>query len=193
MNGRHSPFFYQMLHALGVFPPGAPPTVRMFASVITGKLDAGQLVDRYDLACRPVRDLLADYLRERQPGVDYITLNGLSAVLALWFWKDLETHHPGISSLRLPPDIAAAWKQRLQVRAAPAAARPPQSGTRQAMSCPGCGPSTSTWRSGRKKTRPGGGRGRSPARSGPPTSSTAREPHAARHAWTSAPANLHQS
>ena len=120
VNGRHSPFFYQMLHALGVFPPGAPPTVRMFASVITGKLDAGQLVDRYDLACRPVRDLLADYLRERQPGVDYITLNGLSAVLALWFWKDLETHHPGISSLRLPPDIAAAWKQRLQVRAAPA-------------------------------------------------------------------------
>jgi len=32
------------------------------------------------------------------------------------FWKDLETHHPGISSLHLPPDVAAAWKQRIQVR-----------------------------------------------------------------------------
>jgi hypothetical protein len=82
---RHSPYFYQMLHALGVFPAGAPPTVRMFATAITGKATVEQMVDRYDLACRPVRDLLVDYLRDRQPGIDYVTLNGLATVLALWF------------------------------------------------------------------------------------------------------------
>ena len=115
---RHSPFFYQMLHAAGMFPAGAPPTVRMFSSLFTGQLTVEQMVDRYDLACRPVRDLLVDYLRERQPGIDYNTLTSLATALALWFWKDLETCHPGISSLRLPPDIAAAWKQRIRVKTA---------------------------------------------------------------------------
>ncbi|SNT19447.1 NADH-quinone oxidoreductase subunit H [Streptosporangium subroseum] len=32
------------------------------------------------------------------------------------FWKDLETHHPGIDSLRLAPDVAAAWKQRITMK-----------------------------------------------------------------------------
>jgi len=114
--GRHSPFFYQLLHAAGVFPASAPPTVRMFSTRFPGPLTAGQLVDRYDLACRPVRDVLVDYLRERQPGVDYKTLTGLATALALQFWKDLENHHPGIGSLRLAPDIAAAWKQRIQTK-----------------------------------------------------------------------------
>ena len=105
-----------MLHAAGIFPDGAPPTVRMFSSLFTGQLTVEQMVDRYDLACRPVRDLLVDYLRERQPGIDYNTLTTLATTLVLWFWKDLENHHPGISSLRLPPDIAAAWKQRIRVK-----------------------------------------------------------------------------
>ena len=90
----------------------------MFSSLFTGQLTVEQMVDRYDLACRPVRDLLVDYLRERQPGIDYNTLTSLATALALWFWKDLEVHHPGISSLRLPPDIAAAWKQRIRVKPA---------------------------------------------------------------------------
>ena len=82
---RHSPFFYQLLHAAGVFPADAPPTVRMFNSLFTGQLTVEQMVDRYDLACRPVRDLLVDYLRERQPGIDYNTLTSLATALALWF------------------------------------------------------------------------------------------------------------
>ena len=90
----------------------------MFNPNFQGQLTAEQLVDRYGLACRPVRDLLADYLRERQPAVDYATLRGLSTVLAGAFWKDLENHHPGIDSLRLAPDIAAAWRERLQTKAA---------------------------------------------------------------------------
>ena len=114
--GGKGPSFYQLLHEMGVFPPGAPVTVRMFNPNFQGQLTPGQLIDRYDLACRPVRDLLADYLRERQPGVDYATLRGLSTVLAGAFWKDLENHHPGIDSLRLSPDVAAAWRERLQTK-----------------------------------------------------------------------------
>ena len=101
--GGKGPSFYQLLHEMGVFPPGAPATVRMFNPNFQGQLTLEQLIDRYDLACRPVRDLLVDYLRERQPAVDYATLRGLSTVLAGAFWKDLENHHPGIDSLRLPP------------------------------------------------------------------------------------------
>ncbi|MFB7715777.1 tyrosine-type recombinase/integrase, partial [Streptomyces sp. NPDC056105] len=40
----------------------------------------------------------------------------MATALALWFWKDLEKHHPGMDSLRLAPDVAAAWKRRLQTR-----------------------------------------------------------------------------
>ena len=115
-NNRHSSFFYQLLHTAGAFPPGAPATVRMISTKFAGPLTPEQMIDRYDLACQPVRDLLIDYLRERQPGIDYSTLNQLAGALGLRLWKDLEIHHPGISSLHLPPDVAAAWKQRLQAR-----------------------------------------------------------------------------
>jgi hypothetical protein len=113
---RHSPFFYELLHKAGVFPPGAPANTRMISTQFGGQLPVEQLVDRYDLACRPVRDLLVDYLRERQPGIDYTSLVKLAVSLIPCFWKDLENCHPGIDSLLLPPDIAAGWKMRIQTR-----------------------------------------------------------------------------
>ena len=103
-------YFYQLMHATGVFPSDAPASVR--TSVARGQLTAGQMIDRYGIACRPVRDLLVDYLRERQPSVDYATLRNLAQRLGSVFWRDLELHHPGIDSLHLPPDVAAEWKQR---------------------------------------------------------------------------------
>lgn len=69
-------------------------------------------MDRYDITCRPVRDLLVDYLRERQPAMDYSSFNQLAFLLAGRFWADLERHHPGIDSLHLPAEVADAWKQR---------------------------------------------------------------------------------
>jgi len=57
-----------------------------------------------------VRDLLVAYLQERQTALDSLT--SLAATLGGLFWKDLERHHPGIDSLRLPAEVAAAWKQR---------------------------------------------------------------------------------
>jgi hypothetical protein len=108
-------YFYQLFHDAGIFPPTAPPTIRAFR-LRTGQRSVEELVDRYHITCRPVRDLIVDYLRERQPAVDYVTLNELASDLANGFWRDLETHHPGIDSLRLEPEVAFAWKQRIQIK-----------------------------------------------------------------------------
>jgi hypothetical protein len=108
--------FYQLLHMMGLLPPDAPATLRMLNPRFQGQLTTAELIGQYDLACIPVRDLLIGYLDERQPSVDYATLHVLARSLGRLFWKDLETHNPGISSLRLAPDVAVAWKQRLAVK-----------------------------------------------------------------------------
>jgi integrase len=106
--------FYQLLHAMGVFGPEAPTTIRAFGT--RGQLSPAQLIDRYAIACRPVRDLLVAYLAERQPMLDHTTLRNLAFHLGALFWRDLERHHPGIASLRLAPEISAAWKQRTMIK-----------------------------------------------------------------------------
>ena len=107
--------FYLRLRALGVFPADAPATIRAFG-LAQGQLSIEELVDRYRLRCRPVRDLLVDYLRERQPALDYASLEAISASLAGLFWAKVEALSPGISSLRLPPEVARAWKHDLQTK-----------------------------------------------------------------------------
>jgi integrase len=108
--------FYQVLHTIGVLPPDAPATLRMLSPALGGQLTPAELIDFYGLASRPVRNLLVDYLCERQAGIDHVTLRKLAHVLGGLFWKDLEDHNPGIDSLRLTPQVAAAWKQRLAVK-----------------------------------------------------------------------------
>ena len=103
--------FYQLLHEMGVFSPDAPSTFRAFGT--TGQLSPAQLIDRYGITCRPVRDVLVAYLAERQPMLDHTTLRDLAFSLGGLFWRDLERHHPGITSLHLAPEVAAAWKQRV--------------------------------------------------------------------------------
>ena len=109
-----SPLFYQLLRAHGDLGPDAPAAVEMFSG--RGQPSCEQLIDRYRIACRPVRDVLVDYLRERQPAVDFSTLQRLAYLLGKLFWADLEAHHPGIDSLQLPRDVAAAWKQQVLTR-----------------------------------------------------------------------------
>ena len=106
--------FYRMLRELGIFGDDAPERLRAFRTA--GQLTPDELVDRYHLQCKPVRDLLVDYLRERQPAVDYTSLKMLSCYLAQRFWADLEEHHPGIDSLCLPAEVADAWKQRQRIK-----------------------------------------------------------------------------
>jgi hypothetical protein len=109
-----SPFFYQLLHAWGAFGPDAPAAMRVFSG--RGQPTCEQLIDRYRIASKPVRDVLVDYLRERQASVDFSSLQNFAYLLGKLFWADLEAHHPGITSLKLPRDVAAAWKQRVMTR-----------------------------------------------------------------------------
>jgi hypothetical protein len=125
----HSPLFYQLLRAFGVFGEDAPAAMRMFAG--RGQPTCEQLIDRYAIACQPVRDVLVDYLRERQAAVDFSSLQRFAYLLGKLFWADIEAHHPGIDSLKLPRDVAAAWKQRVMTKARTAA---PGGGDAQAVS-----------------------------------------------------------
>ena len=88
-----------------------PRRRRAAALRTTGQRSPEELIDRYNFACRPVRDLLVDYLKERQPALDYNSLETLANRLGERFWADLEAHHPGIDSLRLPVEVASAWKR----------------------------------------------------------------------------------
>jgi Phage integrase family len=105
---------YATLHSMGVLGADAPSTLRAFAT--QGQLSTEQMLQRFGIQCDAVRRLLNDYLLERAPALDHTTLRSLAATLGRLFWRDLEIHHPGIYSLNLPPDVAAAWKQRLLTR-----------------------------------------------------------------------------
>ncbi|WP_219070820.1 site-specific integrase, partial [Candidatus Mycobacterium methanotrophicum] len=108
----HGADFYRMMRGIGVFDASAPH--RLGELRRAGQRTPAELIDRYQLACRPVRDLLVDYLKERQPGMDYSSLRKLATYLGNTFWKNIETHHPGIDSLHLTADVAEAWKKRLR-------------------------------------------------------------------------------
>jgi hypothetical protein len=110
----NSPLFYQLLRAHGDLGPDAPAAIEMFFG--RGQPSCEALIDRYRIACRPVRDVLVDYLRERQPSMDFSSLQRHAYLLGKLFWADLEAHHPGIDSLQLSRDVAAAWKQRVMFR-----------------------------------------------------------------------------
>jgi integrase len=103
---------YGALRAMGVID--GPAAFRQLRAA--GPRTPEQMIDRYRLACQPVRDLLVGYLRERQPALDYSTLQQLGYELGKLFWADIEQHHPGVSGIHLPDDVARAWKQRLQVK-----------------------------------------------------------------------------
>jgi hypothetical protein len=103
----------RVLREAGVFGADTP-TLQEICSL--GQRSVDELVDRYPIACRPMRDLLVAYLAERQPAIDYTTLVGLAYHLVRCFWFDLEQHNPGIDSLQLPREVAGAWKRRLRTK-----------------------------------------------------------------------------
>lgn len=48
--------------------------------------------------------------------MDFSTLQRLAYLLGKLFWADLEAHHRGIESLKLPREVVAGWKQRVMTR-----------------------------------------------------------------------------
>ncbi|MFJ2258479.1 hypothetical protein ACIOKD_09015 [Streptomyces sp. NPDC087844] len=81
--------FCAWLRELGTLPAEAPSSLHYLANT-SGQVSVEQRVDRFGVRCRPVRDLLVDYLKERQLGLDYTSLNNLSRHLASNLWGDLE-------------------------------------------------------------------------------------------------------
>ena len=105
------PLFYAVLKELGVLPVGAPPRLR--AIRVDGRRSVEQIVDGYGIESQEIRDLLVEYFTERAPDLDHTSLRSIARNPCRLFWRDLEIHHPGIDSLRLAPDVAQAWKERL--------------------------------------------------------------------------------
>ena len=105
------PFAYDLLRGIGGLD-GEPPTLRQAQA--RGQLTVTELVDRYAVACRPVRDVLVHYLAERSAVLDYRSLDNQAHMLVSLFWADLERHHPGIDTLHLGGDVAHGWKQRVR-------------------------------------------------------------------------------
>jgi integrase len=110
---RSRPALFKVLREMGVFAADVPGWRALRRS---GQLSVEEIVDRYPIACRPVCELFVSYLKERQPSVDYGTVVSLCYSLVGCFWADLEDHHPGVDSLRLPPEVASGWKARLRTK-----------------------------------------------------------------------------
>jgi len=107
------PLYYTLLRETGILPPDSPP--RLKALRMAGQLSPAQLADKYQIQSPSIRQLLTAYLAERAPELDYVSLIKLAETLCGLFWQDLERHHPGIDSLRLEPEVAVAWKERLKL------------------------------------------------------------------------------
>ncbi|WP_431908714.1 hypothetical protein [Amycolatopsis thermoflava] len=100
---------WDVLRDVGILDADA--TLR--ATLRRGQTTIEEMVDRRQIRCRPVRDVLVRYLSERAPALDFSSLRQLATTLAGTFWTDIERHHPGIDTLDLPAELADAWKQRL--------------------------------------------------------------------------------
>jgi site-specific recombinase XerD len=105
---------WQVLHDIGHFPPGTPQSIR--AAGQAGRRSVEQLVDQHTIANPAVRDLLVEYLRRREPGVDYSTLRSLATRLAGTFWAKIEEISPGQKDLRIPRHIYDQWKAEISIR-----------------------------------------------------------------------------
>ncbi len=77
-----------------------------------GQFSVEYLVERHGVVSPEVRQLLIRYLQERAPSLDYGSLDNLSAILVRNFWCDVEKHHPEVTTLALPPQVAQAWRER---------------------------------------------------------------------------------
>ena len=106
-------YWYRLLHEAGILDSDAPRSI--YAALLVGQRTAAQLVDGYSVENLAVRNLLIDYLSERQAELDYTTVAQLASKLVMLFWRDLELHEPGIDSLVLSADVARRWKDRLKV------------------------------------------------------------------------------
>jgi site-specific recombinase XerD len=102
---------WELLSTIGVTPANS----RLRHAVLRGQRTTADLVDDYAIEAPRIRDVRIRYLDSRRPAVDYSSFRAEVAILAGLFWSDLERHHPGIDTLALSPEQAAAWRERVRV------------------------------------------------------------------------------
>lgn len=105
---------WKILFDTGHFPASAPHSLR--AAVTKGQRTVEELIDRYQLRNKAVRDLLVDYIRRRSIDLDYSTLGGLCRLLAKNFWKTIEKINPGQQDLQLSEETYQQWKAAIATR-----------------------------------------------------------------------------
>ncbi|WP_328844603.1 tyrosine-type recombinase/integrase [Streptomyces sp. NBC_00258] len=103
---------WEVLHAMGHFPDGTPPTLRTF--IYNGQYTIEEMVDRYGIKHQGIRQLLIDYLVRRRADTDYITTEGLARHLASHFWAKIEELNPDQQDLVLSTDLYDQWRADLQ-------------------------------------------------------------------------------
>lgn len=106
---------WELLSTIG----GTPPNSTLAHTLLHPQRTTTELVDNYQVQNREIRDVLIRYLEERRLALDYNSFRGEVAILVGQFWCDLEKHHPGLDTLRLPEDVASAWRDRIRVIANP--------------------------------------------------------------------------
>jgi hypothetical protein len=97
------PSAWNILHAMGHFPPGTPSTMR--EALMRGQLTVEELVDRYTVRNQSVRQLLIDYFVRRSADTDYASLSHLVLELAHHFWEKIERINPDQADLRIAPEV----------------------------------------------------------------------------------------
>lgn len=105
---------WNVLHAMGHFPPSAPESMR--AALLRGQRTVEELVDQYEVSHQAVRGLLIDYLTRRKADTDYSTLKDLACKLTRHFWKNIEKIDPDQQDLRISPELYATWRKVITVK-----------------------------------------------------------------------------
>lgn len=105
---------WELLVALGPLAE-EPPTLRAawHASVSSRRHTVKTLVERYRIPESGVRDLLIDYLEELKPNMDYGSLEGIAYRIVRLFWAEVIDINPEQADLRLAPEVAARWRERI--------------------------------------------------------------------------------
>lgn len=107
--GHHT---WNVLHRMGHFPASAPEMMR--AALLAGQRSVPEMIDRFPIRNREIRDLLIDYVARRALDLDYTSADRLAHNLARLFWLEVEKVNPDQADLRLSQETYLQWKERAQ-------------------------------------------------------------------------------
>ena len=108
---RGVPAAWDMLRKIGIIEDVPLRTNRRL-----GPQPSHEIVDFYGVKNPDMRTLFIRYLDERRPAMDYSSVRSLAFILVKLFWRDIERHHPEQKDLRLPNEVAEAWRERVRFR-----------------------------------------------------------------------------